>query len=245
MAKIKLQEPIPNPNEYPFLNPIIATNDNKIIDGQHRLSVCERMNVPLRFINIGFSSHDLDKPECLQLIREIQKSQRRVLEQYFKKYDIGYQKQLIWCSSEDRFEKFYGLKDKFIAKGNYWETLAKNYRLCNNTYRFKQELKEVFSINVPGKEILLSGKAKEILDNLPEQVTIYRGMSVAENETGDYGISWTLDKKVAEKFAFDYIHNYDTNGQEHIVKEIVIEKSKIVAYFDERNEQEVIYIHNS
>jgi len=233
-----------HPNQYLFINPIIITKDDFIVDGQHRAEVCKLKNLPIRTICLDFYSSEITKPECIKQIRGIQKSQRETLERYFKTYDIGYTKQMIWVSSEDRFEKFYGLKDKFIAKGNYWEILAKNYTMCNNTYRFKKELKEVFTDNVPGREKLITDKAKEILENLPEQVIIYRGMSVTENETGDYGISWTLDKKVAEKFAFNYIHNYDTIGQEHIVKELVVDKSKIVAYFDGRNEQEIIYIHN-
>jgi hypothetical protein len=42
-----------------------------------------------------------------------------------------------------------------------------------------------------------------LLKKLPNQITIYRGGSKTEEKTKKYVVSWTLDKKIAEKFAND------------------------------------------
>lgn len=233
------------PDVYPFINPIIVTKDDGIIDGQHRACACEQMNRDIKAIVLDFNASEINTPEALNQIRQIQKEQSRKLERFFEKYNIGYTKQLELCSSEDRFEKFYTLKENFIAKGNYWETLAYVYNLCNNTYRFRKELKEAFSADIPGKEKLITQEARKVIDKLPNCITIFRGMSVSEDESNDFGISWTLNRKVAESFANTYFHNYDTQGQKHIVKEIKISKTDIISYFNERKEEEIIYIHTT
>lgn len=82
----------------------------------------------------------------------------------------------------------------------------------------------------------------KIYNSLPENITIYRGMTVAELESGDFGISWTLSKECAEFFAFKYGRNFSTENKPKVVHQLEVLKVEILAYFHERNEQEVIYI---
>ena len=125
----------------------------------------------------------------------------------------------------------------------YWYTLSKTYNLCDNLFDFKSEIKEAFSSNEPNRNTLMSRKEVSYLQSLPTQVKIYRGMTLQEYEAGDYGVSWTLKKEVAEFFAFTYGRNFSTKHLTKTVHEILVKKAKIIAYFGERNEFEVIYIH--
>ena len=68
--------------------------------------------------------------------------------------------------------------------------------------------------------------------NLGDTVTIYRGVT-SYNAKNVKALSWTLDEKVAESFAYRY-------GEEGIVYEAQISKEHIYAYFDGRSEAEVI-----
>ena len=121
---VRREEPVPAPNEYPFINPIIVTKDNGIFDGQHRYVVCKEEGRNVECIILDFNTNELRNPNCMAQIRDIQNEQKARLESYFKKYDIGYNKQLLWCSAEDRIGKFYEFRDKFKTDQDYWQKLG-------------------------------------------------------------------------------------------------------------------------
>jgi len=82
----------------------------------------------------------------------------------------------------------------------------------------------------------------KIYNSLPENITIYRGMTTEELKSGDFGISWTLSRERAEFFAFKYGRNFSTENKPKVVHQLEVTKVEILAYFNERNEQEVICI---
>ena len=84
---------------------------------------------------------------------------------------------------------------------------------------------------------MLSKKEREVLLSLPSEVVIYRGCYSTELKSKKYSISWTLDKKVAEFFA-----NRPTKKSTGSVIELTTPKERIIAYFKDRKEDEVIYI---
>ena len=71
---------------------------------------------------------------------------------------------------------------------------------------------------------------------LPQKVTIYRGVT-DYNRDNDKALSWTLSKKKAEWFA----HRFDEDGD--VIKKEV-DKKDIYAYFNSRDEDEVIVDYN-
>lgn len=79
------------------------------------------------------------------------------------------------------------------------------------------------------------------LEKLEEEVIIYRGMSIDEHFSQNYGQSWTLDEKIAQSFAFQhYIGQPDYQDTIRIVAKTKIKKDHVF-YYDEKNqEQEVI-----
>lgn len=84
------------------------------------------------------------------------------------------------------------------------------------------------------KNLLMDTKEKMKLKSLPEEVTIYRG---GHKKNNSKALSWTDDYDQALWFA----KRFDNNGY---VLQATIKKDDIIAYFDERNEKELIVDFN-
>lgn len=82
------------------------------------------------------------------------------------------------------------------------------------------------------KIYLMNEEELEKYKKLPQKITVYRGVT-DHNRDNDKALSWTLSKKKAEWFA----HRFDEEGD---VIEKEIDKKDIYAYFNSRNEDEVI-----
>lgn len=71
-------------------------------------------------------------------------------------------------------------------------------------------------------------------------------MSLEEEASCNFGVSWTISEDIASFFANMYGHNYDTLGKPTVIKQLTINKKDVVAYFNDtsvHSEKEVIYIH--
>lgn len=80
------------------------------------------------------------------------------------------------------------------------------------------------------KEKLMNENEFSLYESLPNQIEIYRG----ERSRGDRkGLSWTLDRNIAEWFA----KRFQNNGY---VKSGIAYKEDILAYFNCRNEKEIV-----
>ena len=80
-------------------------------------------------------------------------------------------------------------------------------------------------------------------NNLPSKIKIYGTMTEMEARYLDWGVRWTLDKKIAE-FWQDYKkHECITKGMPSIIMELEINKSDAIAFFNDVNQKEIIYIH--
>ena len=136
-----------------------------------------------------------------------------------------------------------------LSEGHYWDCLL---RLCELTNYSRKACGEGFSFAftmrlVPPKEALpflkepsihqfiMSDEEKEYFANLPSNVLLYRGASKKAFEKGKYGISWTTSQEIAEFFAFD--RQKEGDG---VVLSAEVEKDKILAFFNGRNEYELI-----
>lgn len=148
---------------------------------------------------------------------------------------------LFRYSSTQRFDFFYELSRKMSPKV-YWELLGTTYTSSDNLFQYKEKVRECFAAKHPFKEYLMNDEERAFIEALPDEVTIYRGMTIKELESGKYGISWTLDKKVAEFFTDTYLRNHATSKEAKTIKELQIKKTDIVAYFQDRQESEIIYL---
>jgi len=160
-----------------------------------------------------------------------------------KKLKENIDQTLVMCNSYDRFAGFLELYWKYNLKGEmYWYALKEAYSACDNLYGYKNYIKNAFLSEEPSREKLMSKKEQKYLSSLPENLTIYRGMTVQEFESGDFGVSWTLKRDVAEFFAYTYGRNHATSHLPKMVHELEVKKTDIIAYFGNRKEFEVIYI---
>ncbi len=81
-------------------------------------------------------------------------------------------------------------------------------------------------------EHLMSEEEQALLQSLPEEVTIYRGVT-SYNAENVKGLSWTLKQHTAEWFA----QRYSEQGK---VYQATVNKANIIAILTDRNESEVI-----
>lgn len=127
----------------------------------------------------------------------------------------------------------------------YWYGLGQAHVDSDNSYELREKIKKAFLSSLPHRYNLMSKEERLFLNTLPSLVTIYRGMTEEELKSGDFGICWSLSKEKANYFAFEYFKNFSTNHLKKVVHEIQINKNDAIAYFNEKNEQEIIYIPNS
>ena len=144
-------------------------------------------------------------------------------------------------NSFNRFPAFLKINSQLKGE-NYWYALRNSYVNSDNLYSFSKMIKKCFLKNEPQIESLMLPVEMEYFNNLPNQITIYRGMTEDELNQKAFGCSWTLKKEVAEYFAYTYNRNFDTRNINKVVHELTINKNEVIAFFNEREEFEIIYI---
>jgi hypothetical protein len=94
-------------------------------------------------------------------------------------------------------------------------------------------------------ELFMTPSEREVLEQLPETFTIYRGYVVGKNPDG---FSWSLNKDIAERLSknskgsnlFDM--QLPNSEDETAVREKTVQKKNIFAYTNARSEQEIILL---
>ena len=141
-----------------------------------------------------------------------------------------------------RFQAFLAIRE--VLKGKlYWYALREAYASSDNLYDYRFDVKLAFQSQENQKEFLMTKRERIFLQHLPDQITIYRGMTVNELIEKTVGFSWTLKKEIAEFFAYEYTRNFRTNNLEKTVHEMTINKSEVMGFFNGREEFEIVYFH--
>ncbi len=151
---------------------------------------------------------------------------------------------ILWgpgVDSWNRFETFLELVPKLKGR-SYWHALGIAYTDSDNLFHYSGLVKAAFLKNKLGREYLMNEEEQNYLKDLPNEITIYRGMTEIELQQKDFGISWTLKKEVAEFFAQKYWRNLSTDQYKKTVHKLTIDKSQVIAFFNDRDEFEIIYI---
>lgn len=235
----------PNQGYYYPMFPIIISKDNGIIDGQTRYAYCMSRGLEVQYVKLPYTVNQINTKKCINELNKIQKLQDEELEEVFLRHKVDFKTQLLHCSSEMKMKKFYQLKDLFESDEEYWLELKSAFANSKNTRFFQNEIRELFASNREKQTALMSDLEIEELSKLPAKITVYRGMTLEEKESGEFGISWSLDKSIAEMFSSTYAHNYHAVDLPKTVLELEINKSDVIAYFLEREEKEILYLHKS
>ena len=150
---------------------------------------------------------------------------------------------LCFASSFNRMEVFFQMFIKGKLRGKLLSYAFKEaYQDSDNLFNHKEEIKKLFKKGWIKGEEMQTVESLKFIQELPKKVTIYRGMTLEEKRSGDFGISWTLNRDIATFFAHEYDRNFATHQKEKTVHSLRINKSDIIAYFNERNEDEILYL---
>jgi len=118
-----------------------------------------------------------------------------------------------------------------IPDSKYWSLLASIWTDTENGWQNLEQWRALFNSDRPARNYLMDEDEYATLQNLPDTVEIYRGCQKRINEDG---ISWTLNRDKAEFFA----NRFTKQG---IVLTKQINKSDIIAVFNNRGEAEIIH----
>ncbi len=151
----------------------------------------------------------------------------------------GYDAASIISDTSEKISLFIKYKDDFTDE-EYWKNLASDYIMQDYKKIPYSTYYKLFLSTRDKRELLMNEQELDFFKALPEKFTIYRGGTESEANTRMYGISWTLNKAIAEKF-----QNVKKmrDRKPMVIHELEIEKSEAIAYLNERQEEEIIYIH--
>jgi hypothetical protein len=159
------------------------------------------------------------------------------LKELLDKRFLSYSTKSLDTPSSDKIKCFIEFASTFDDE-SYWKELAIAYTLQDYKKLSMELVKNLFSAKREARENLMNEEEQKFLLSLPNTTTIYRGGAEEEAKKNTYGISWSLDKAVAEGFAYK---KQITTKKEMRIHEKTIPKSEVIAVFLERNEQEIIW----
>ncbi len=151
---------------------------------------------------------------------------------------------IIWGIGTDSYNRFEIFLNhcKFFIDWEYWYGLRLAYTCSDNLFQYKGLVRAAFVAKVKDRKYLMTESERVFLKGLPQKVTIYRAMTVKESKSNQFGVSWTLSKDVADFYKEKYIRNHATKNEPKTIIEKVVTKKNIIAYFNGREEQEIIYL---
>ena len=83
------------------------------------------------------------------------------------------------------------------------------------------------------KKVLMTKEDYAYYQSLPQTITAYRGVAEGRNPKG---LSWTCNRKTAEWFA----NRFSRGNKGGYVQTVTVDKSCVLAYFNTRNEDELV-----
>lgn len=97
------------------------------------------------------------------------------------------------------FQPEYLAKDAWLfGDAQYWKLLGMAYSNQKHTVYYRELFDELFRADRPEREYLMDDEERQMFLRLPDMITVYRGYSADEYESG---IAWTLQKEQAIWYA--------------------------------------------
>lgn len=148
--------------------------------------------------------------------------------------DLRIFKQLVAHENNSKILIKFARNINNLSNYGYWRILSSLY--IKGGYCIPLEAwKKMFSMAKDNKEIgLMTKKELKVYHSLPKYVKAYRIHKTNENDW----ISYTLSFRTALNFVKDYSEQCTYGGTDSCL----INKDDISAYFDRRNEQEIIVL---
>jgi hypothetical protein len=116
----------------------------------------------------------------------------------------------------------------------FWDLFMDIWSDSENIFALKQIWFHLIRLKEkPSFDLVINEDDRKVFNELPEELTIYRGTTEDEDEDTD-SLSWTIDKKQAEWFANRF------NKDKPKVIERKIKKSEVLSFYNGRSENEII-----
>jgi hypothetical protein len=141
----------------------------------------------------------------------------------------------------NQLSRFLMIESK-INQIDYEAIFRRVYSTSWKNYRYRVELREIFKNRISHQGGIMTQHERDYLSELPDKVKIYRVMSEKEAASRDYGVSWSLDRGIAERLGEMYFSDIYIHSGFQIL-DMEIDKSDIVAYFNDYGTMEIIYLH--
>lgn len=129
-------------------------------------------------------------------------------------------------------ERYLSDDDLGMILGIFWQSIEQIS--LDNSLSGKEIVKMFKRAN---KETMMDEDERKIFDSLPEQVTVYRGVT-SYNKRQTKAFSWTTDKQIAEWFA----NRFNTGTGE--VWTLTVPKERILCAFEGREKELIVNLYN-
>ncbi len=130
-----------------------------------------------------------------------------------------------------RISAFQDIEEQ-VSDADYWKLMSGIWTGSENIYENIDDWCDLWSSGRSWREDnVMAPTDRAFLDSLPDSIEIYRG---SDGEEGVQGLSWTLNRERALRFAMRFSYN------EPVLAALTVHKSYIVAYYSSRGEDEVV-----
>lgn len=136
-----------------------------------------------------------------------------------KSYRLAFLKYVKKYLSKADFSELFA--DAWVSSENPNQDV--NVRLSTLASWFKQA----------DKKVLMTEEDYAVYESLPSTLTVYRGVAVGRNPKG---LSWTANYDTAKWFA----NRFNKKDKKGYIQKVTIDKSRVLAYFNTRNEDEIV-----
>ena len=162
------------------------------------------------------------------------KAAREIIVSIIKQCDTV--QHIVWLIRKAYRLTFIKYIDKYLSSETFSKILADAYIHSENPNRDKNVSVSVLKkwFHKADKKFLMNEKEYQKYCNLPDQITVYRG--IRENGKTN-GLSWTTDYEQAVWFSKRFSHCDKADGK---VLVATISKEHVFACFDGRGENEII-----
>lgn len=115
----------------------------------------------------------------------------------------------------------------------FWPVFLEAWPKCDDTWECRHDILEAMDFYRGFFLSYATDAERAFYDRLPNWITIYRGCS----RDRVFGLSWTLDRKVAERFARGH---RGIMVPDPVIAEAKVRTREILAVFTDRKEAEVL-----
>jgi hypothetical protein len=132
-----------------------------------------------------------------------------------------------------RFNALVSAARKGLEKkpAEFWALVGYVWQDSENIRQHLSAWKRLWAKHIEGRRACMSKEDLAVFDALPEQIDVWRGTG---HKRGLAGISWSLEEKKATYFAQRFWPRVP------LVARGIVKKSDVLAYFDQRNEREIV-----